>query len=132
MERLLLERKTLLYTIQIVTREQCNIIDIRDLFNREYANIDKKYYLWVANNGNKYKNHTLKLESTTNPDDEPVVYVYVIYKSEETDAEFERRKLREEMENYNARLTVKRAFEAHPKEFIEFAKQLNQDEYEFF
>lgn len=124
MEKILVERKTLLYTIQIVTREQCNIIDIHDLFNREYTNIDKKYDLWCASFGDKYKEHTLKLEATTNPDDEPVVYVYVVYKSEESDAEFERRQLRLEMENFNAHLSIKRAYEAHPKEFIEFAKQL--------
>lgn len=125
MERILVERKALLYTIQIVTREQYNIIDIHDLFNREYTNIDKKYDLWCSHYGDKYKEHTLKLEATTNPDDEPVVYVYVVYKTEETDAEFERRKLRLEMENFNAHLSVKRAYEAHPNEFIEFAKQLD-------
>lgn len=125
MERILVERKALLYTIQIVTREQCNIIDIHDLFNREYTNIDKKYDLWCSHYGDKYKEHTLKLEATTNPDDEPVVYVYVVYKSEETDAEFDRRQLQLEMENYNAQLAVKRAFKSYPKEFIEFAKQLD-------
>lgn len=130
MERILVERKTLLYTIQIVTREQCNIIDIHDLFNREYTNIDKKYDSWVAKYSDTYKEHTLKLEATINPDDEPVVYVYVVYKSEETDAEFERRQLRLEMETFNAQLSVKRAYEAHPKEFIEFVKQLNYAEYE--
>lgn len=130
MERILVERQTLLYTIQIVKHEQCNIIDIHDLFNREYTNIDKKYDLWVANYGDKYKEHTLKLEATTNLDDEPVVYVYVVYKSEETDKEFDRRQLQLEMEKFNAQLAVKRAFKAYPKEFIEFAKQLNYDEYE--
>lgn len=124
MERILVERKALLYTIQIVTREQCNIIDIHDVFNREYTNIDKKYDLWCSHYGDTYKEHTLKLEATITSDDEPVVYVYVVYKSEETDAEFERRQLRLEMENFNAQLSVKRAYEAHPKEFIEFAKQL--------
>ena len=130
MERLLVERKIVLYTIQIVTREQCDINFIQDLFNKEYTNINKKYELWCSHYGDTYKEHTLKLEASTNPDDEPVVYVCVVYKSEETDAEFERRQLRLEMENYNARLTVKRAFEAHPEEFIEFAKQLNLEEYE--
>lgn len=125
MERILVERKTLLYTIQIVTHEQCDINYIHNLFNREYTNINKKYDLWCSHYGDTYKEHTLKLEATTNPNDEPVVYVYVVYKSEETDAEFERRQLRLEMENFNAQLSVKRAYEAHPKEFIEFAKQLS-------
>lgn len=130
MEKILVERKALLYTIQINTHEQCDINYIDDLFNREYTNIDKKYNLWLLHYGDTYKEHTLKLEATTNPDDKPVVYVYVVYKSEETDAEFERRQLRLEMENFNAHLSVKRAYEAHPKEFIEFAKQLNYVEYE--
>lgn len=130
MERLLVKRKTLLYTIQINTHEQCDINYIDDLFNREYTNINTKYDLWCSHYGDKYKEHTLTLEATTNPDDKPVVYVYVVYKTEETDAEFERRQLRLEMENFNAQLSVKRAYEAHPKEFIEFAKQLNLEEYE--
>lgn len=130
MERLLVERKIVLYTIQIVTHEQCDINYIQDLFNREYTNINKKYDLWCSYYGDTYKEHTLKLETSTNPDDEPVVYVCVVYKSEETDAEFERRQLRLEMENFNAHLSIKRAYEAHPKEFVEFAKQLNYAEYE--
>lgn len=130
MERLLVERKIVLYTIQIVTHEQCDINFIQDLFNKEYTNINKKYELWCSQYGDTYKEHTLKLEASTNPDDGPVVYVCVVYKSEETDKEFDRRKLQLEMEDYNAQLTVKRAFKAYPKEFIKFVKQLNLDEYE--
>jgi hypothetical protein len=130
MKKILVERKTLLYTIQIVTREQCDINYIHDVFNREYTNIDKKYDLWCASFGDTYKEHTLKLEATTNPDDEPVVYVYVVYKTEETDEEFDRRQLRLEMEDFNAHLSIKRAYEAYPKEFIKFVKQLNLDKYE--
>ena len=100
MERLLVERKILLYTIQINTHEQCNIIDIHDLFNREYTNIDKKYDLWCSHYGDKYKEHTLKLERNFDFEDNPVVYVYVIYKTEETDSEFENRKRQEEMKDY--------------------------------
>lgn len=123
MERLLVERKTLLYTIQIVTREQCNIIDIHDLFNREYTNIDKKYDLWCASFGDKYKEHTLKLVRDFDFEDNPVVYVYVVYKTEETDAEFEKRKRREEMKNYVSNLAVEQVYKKYPEEFIEFIKK---------
>jgi hypothetical protein len=123
MEKILVERKTLLYTIQIVTREQCNIIDIHDLFNREYTNIDKKYDLWCASFGDKYKEHTLKLVRDFDFEDNPVVYVYVIYKTEETDAEFEKRKRREEMKNYVSNLAVEQVYKKYPEEFIKFIKK---------
>jgi hypothetical protein len=123
MERLLVERKTLLYTIQINTHEQCDINYIHDLFNREYTNIDKKYDLWGASFGDKYKEHTLKLVRDFDFEDNPVVYVYVIYKTEETDAEFEKRKRREEMKDYVSHLAVEQVYKKHPEEFIEFIKK---------
>lgn len=123
MEKILVERKTLLYTIQIVTREQCNIIDIHDLFNREYTNIDKKYDLWCSHYADRYKEHTLNLVRDFDFEDNPVVYVYVIYKTEETDAEFEKRKRREEMKDYVSHLAVEQVYKKHPEEFIEFIKK---------
>jgi hypothetical protein len=123
MGKILVERKTLLYTIQIVTREQCDINYIHDVFNREYTNIDKKYDLWCSHYGDRYKEHTLKLVRDFDFEDNPVVYVYIIYKTEETDAEFEKRKRREEMKDYVNHLAVEQVYKKHPEEFIEFIKK---------